>query len=162
MTTDMSATAVPIDVLSRNKATAAAFHGPFNTGDVDGLDAYLAPAWTNHPRNPHEGDGPAGFKGTIAFIRSVFPDIRFNVEDVIGEGDKVMVRSLAVGTHTGTTLGPPTGKIVSFRTLDYHQFDDAGLIVRSWHLEDAYAMLATIGLIANVYEAQIEPYPGWD
>jgi hypothetical protein len=69
---------------------------------------------------------------------------------------------VARGSHTGAALGPPTGKPVAFRALDLHRFGPDGKIVQSWHLEDIYSMLAAIGLIENVYGAQVDPYPGWD
>ena len=163
MTTSSTGNLAPsAEQLETNKRTAAGFHAPFRTGDVDALNGYLAGEWANHPRNPGEDPGPDGFKATITFIRSVFPDIGFDVQDVIADGDKVLVRSLARGTHTGETLGPPTGKPVAFRTMDLHRFRADGKIIESWHTEDIYAMLATIGLIPNIYRADLDPYPGWD
>lgn len=161
MTTSIDNQTLTAQQIETNRRTAAGFHRPFDTGDVDALDGYLADDWTNHPRNPGEGEGPDGFKSTIAFIRSVFPDIHFQVEDVMAEGDKVLVRSLARGTHTGYALGPPTGRPVAFRTMDMHRFRGDGKIAESWHSEDVYAMLATIGLIPNVYGVELDPYPGW-
>lgn len=154
-------TAVTGEQIAQNTKIAAAFHTPFKTGDVDALDDILHPNWVNHPRNPYEGPGPDGFKGTITWIRSVFPDIEFIVEDVIVQGDKVVVRSVGTGTQKGEFLGlKPTGKRITFRALDVHRFEN-GRIIESWHSEDIYGMLAQLGIIENAYGSEIEPYAAW-
>ena len=148
--------------LTANERRAVEFHEPFKTGDLDAIDEILHPRWVNHPRNPHEGPGPEGWKGTVGFLRSVFPDMEFVVEELIEAGDKVVVRSVGTGTQEGEFLGKePTGKRVEFRALDVHRFED-GRIVESWHSEDIYGMLAQLGIIGNPYGAQLDPYPAWE
>lgn len=51
---------------------------------------------------------------------AAFPDIRVEVEDAIGQGDQVVVRWSAAGTHTGDGLGfPATGRPVRFRGMTW-------------------------------------------
>lgn len=147
--------------LSANERKAVEFHEPFETGDLDALDEVLHPDWMNHPRNPHEGTDPEGWKGTVGYLRSVFPNLEFIVEELIEAGDKVVVRSVGTGTQEGKFLGhAPTGRRVEFRALDVHCFE-GGRIVESWHPEDVYGMLAQLGIIENPYGAQVDPYPAW-
>jgi steroid delta-isomerase-like uncharacterized protein len=55
--------------------------------------------------------GVEGEKQTVAMYRTVFPDLRFTMEEVIGEGDRAVVRWTARGTHRGALMGvAPTGK----------------------------------------------------
>ncbi|BAZ49786.1 hypothetical protein NIES4103_23980 [Nostoc sp. NIES-4103] len=154
-------TEVTSEQIAHNTKLAVAFHAPFNTGDVDALDEILHPNWVNHPQNPHERPGPEGYKQTITWLRSVFPDLEFTVEDMIAQGDKVIGRLLATGTHQAEFLGvKPTGKRITFRAIDIHRFEN-GRIMETWHVEDIYGMLAQIGVIDNVYGCEIDPYTPW-
>ena len=144
------------------RRNAMAFYSRYHTGDPDAVDEILAPEWTNHPRRIGEPAGPDGFKAVIAALRGAFPDIHFAVEAAVAEGETVAVRALGTGTHTGAAFGPPTGKAVRFRTLDMHRFRPDGMIVATWHAEDLYGLLATLGLIPEVYGAQLDPYPDWE
>src|SRR3954465_4247403 len=60
---------------------------------------------------------PAGRPGIHQFVtvyRTAFPDTHFTIEDQVAEGDRVLTRWTAVGTHQAALMGiPPTGKRVS-------------------------------------------------
>lgn len=45
------------------------------------------------------GRGPEGFAASIAGLRAAFPDLRYTLEDVVGDGDRVSVRFTVRGTH---------------------------------------------------------------
>ncbi len=61
-----------------------------------------------------------------------FPDLAVAVDDVVEQGDKVVVRWRAAATHTGTGAGfEPTGRRVSFRGMTWLEFQN-GMIVRGW------------------------------
>jgi SnoaL-like polyketide cyclase len=50
-----------------------------------------------------------------------FPDIRFQIENLVAEGDAVVARFTMEGTHTGSLMGePPTGEKISARGLTYY------------------------------------------
>lgn len=153
--------AVDVEGLTEFGRLAVTFHEPFKTGDVDALDGILHPDWVNRPRNPREAPGPEGFKETIRYLRSVFPDMEIVPDEVIEAGDKVITSSVGTGTQRAEFLGvPATGKRMSFRAIDVHRFE-GGRIVESWHVQDYYAMLAQLGAIENVMADQVDPYPGW-
>ena len=156
------ATGVAGERVDGYKRLALEFHGPFKSGNVGALDGILHPDWVNNPRNAHEGYDSEGYKDTIRWMRSVFPDIEVLPEELIEVGDKVVVRSVGTGTQRAEFLGvPPTGKRFTFRALEIHRFED-GRIVESWHIQDYYAMLAQLGAIENVMRDQIDPYPAWE
>lgn len=57
-----------------------------------------------------------GVKQAISIDRTGFPDLHFEIEDQLAEGDKVVSRWTITGTHRGEWVGiPPTGK--QMRTL---------------------------------------------
>src|SRR5262245_43364186 len=73
----------------------------------------------------HSDDGPVrgpdGFKQRqyLPFL-AAFPDLRVEVESVLDQGDQVVVRWSATGTHCGGGLGcPPTGRAVTLRGLTW-------------------------------------------
>jgi steroid delta-isomerase-like uncharacterized protein len=75
---------------------------------------------------------PADFLAARAALLAAFPDISVKVEDVVSEGDKVVVRWSATGTHRGGELGIPTsGKKATFRGMSWIRFAN-GKIVEGW------------------------------
>lgn len=153
----MTLTATHIEA---NKALVARFHEPFEGADPDLLDSIVTPDWVNHPRNPGEAAGPEGFKQTMQFFRSIF-DMKFTIEDVVADGDKVAIRSICRATGKGEFMGHSVaGKKIAFTAMEIHRFE-GGKVAESWHLQDYYAMLAQLGAIPNVMHAEVDPYPGW-
>ena len=76
-----------------------------------------------------------------------FPDRLFVIEDMIAEGDKVVVRYTWHGTHRGEFLGvAPTGREVTFRGTIVRRVV-AGKIVEDWGVSDQLGLLRQIGAI---------------
>jgi predicted ester cyclase len=134
------------------QAAEAAVHRLYealNTGDErvvdDVVNNVLAPGWQNTPLPPGGSPGAKALRGTVAFLRAVFPDFTITHEDMVVTGDKVAVRSVSRGTHSGELLGiPATGRAVEYRAFDFHRLE-GGRIVESWHLEDYFALLTQLG-----------------
>jgi predicted ester cyclase len=77
-------------------------------------------------------------------LLSALPDYRVSVEDVIAEGDTVIVRSTFSGTHLGAYAGiEPTGKPVSGARTDTFRVQH-GKIVESWQDWDSASLLDQI------------------
>lgn len=56
----------------------------------------------------------AGHQQFAAMFYAAFPDLRHTVEDTVASDEKVAVRFLLTGTHTGNFMGiPPTGKSIA-------------------------------------------------
>jgi steroid delta-isomerase-like uncharacterized protein len=132
-----------------NKAVAREFmEAIFSGHDIEAIDRLLAPDFVDH--DPWEGRPPTreGWKaGTIAFL-AAFPDLRCEIDDLIAEGDKVVVRNRLMGTHRGEFVGPPTGRWVEFRSVDTVRVRD-GRVVEHWGLIDALGFLRQIGHVAE-------------
>jgi predicted ester cyclase len=80
-------------------------------------------------------------------FRAAFPDIHVAVEDVIANGDKVVVRLTFSGTHTGPLMGmPPTGKFVTITGIAIDRIQN-GKIVEHWVNRDDLGMLQQLGMI---------------
>jgi len=76
--------------------------------------------------------GPEGFLPAWANLLGAFPDLNVIIQDVVAEGESVVVRWTASGTHKGPHLGfPPTLKLVGFRGMTWLRFSE-GRIIETW------------------------------
>jgi len=103
-----------------------------------------------HGPEPVEVKGVAGIKQAVSTFRQAFPDLTYTVEDQIAEGEMIVTRFSARGTHRGTFLGfAPTGRAVSYSGIDINRVRD-DRIVESWVNYDALALLQQLGLVNAV------------
>jgi steroid delta-isomerase-like uncharacterized protein len=142
-------------VSDQNKAASRAVFEAFGSGDVDGLNDIVAADAVDHdPYNPHASEGLEGLKKSIAMYREAFPDLRMTVEDQIAEGDKVVTRWTATGTHEGELMGAAaTGKSTTVTGIGIDRFED-GMIVEAWLNWDTLAMFQQLGLAGAAEPAQ--------
>ena len=120
--------------MADNKSIVQRFHEEvWNKGNYSAIDGLIGPNWTMHDANtPPMPGGPEGMKAMAAGYKGAFPDMRTTLEQVVGEGDRVVVRWRCDGTHTGDLMGlAPTGKKVSFCGTEIHRVAD-GQIQETW------------------------------
>ncbi|MDT7602773.1 MAG: hypothetical protein QOF61_770 [Acidobacteriota bacterium] len=90
---------------------------------------------------------PAEIKRHIAAWLASFPDLRFEVEQMIAEGDLVMTRSVMRGTHAGKWMTvAPTGREASIRMMIVHRLA-GGKIVEDWVLVESLGFFQQLGLL---------------
>jgi predicted ester cyclase len=90
--------------------------------------------------------GPEEVKRHVAEWLAGFPDLRFEVEQLVAEGEHVVSRVVARGTHTGTWQGvAPTGRQVSIRMV-VTQRVVGGRIAEDWVLVEALGFFQQLGL----------------
>jgi predicted ester cyclase len=96
------------------KATVRSYFEEFLTrGNLDTADAIFMPGVRFHYPLGELG-GVEAIKSYIIGFRGAFPDVRFTVEDLFGDSDRIAARWRLTGTQTGTFRGgPPTGKHVT-------------------------------------------------
>ena len=96
--------------------------------------------------------GIEGLKQFVTMIRSALPDLRITLEDDIAEGDKVVSRWRAQGTHQGELMGSaPTGNEVAITGITIHRIED-GKIVEEWENWDALGLMQQIGAVPSPEE----------
>ena len=87
------------------------------------------------------------FKAMAQMSIDAFSDFQVTVEDQIAEGDKVVTRWSARGTHDGNFAGiPPTSKHVTVTAIHIHQIVD-GRIAALWEEFDMFGLQKQLGLI---------------
>src|SRR5215203_1646222 len=117
-------------------------------GNLDAAEEIYAPNYVGH--EPTSGDirGIEGAKQFAATFRQAFPDLQPTVEDQVAEGDKVVTRFSARGTHQGETedFGPPTGNRMEITGITIERFAE-GKIVEDWTNFDALGLMRQLGLM---------------
>jgi predicted ester cyclase len=83
----------------------------------------------------------------ISMFIAAFPDARTVIDDIIGEGDKVVVRSTTRATHKGALMGiQPTGRPVRYAGVDIFRLED-GRIVEHWFVRDHLTLMEQLGVL---------------
>jgi steroid delta-isomerase-like uncharacterized protein len=84
---------------------------------------------------------------------TAFPDLHFTIEDMVAEGDKVVVRWIVRGTHRGTFQDiPPTGKAVTLTGISLFRVAN-GRGVEVWTDADYLGMLQQLGVVPALGQA---------
>lgn len=125
----------------------------FRQGNTNVIDELVAEDFVEHNPMPGVSGDREGFKQMVGGLHEAFPDFNTTIEDQIAEGDKVVERWTAGGTHEGVFLGvPPTGKRIAIEGMDISRLAD-GKIVEHWTQMDALAMMQQLGVIPEEQEA---------
>lgn len=105
------------------------------------VDEMVAPQFRSHDWPDDHASGPQGFRDFYGWLRSAFPDLRYTVEEIVAEGDRVVVRWRQIGTHKGDFLGVPgTGRPMSMRGIAIYRVADGKLMER-WVVVDLHGLL---------------------
>lgn len=123
----------PADAPQENKRIVQRLYDElFSKWNFAVVDEVFSPDFVSHDMPPGLPRGPEGVRQFYTGIRSGLPDVKLTVEDMIPEGDRVIVRWRARGTHDGPFLGiPPTGKPVSFTGIAIYRLSQ-GKVVERW------------------------------
>jgi steroid delta-isomerase-like uncharacterized protein len=86
--------------------------------------------------HPAVARGRAGYHAAVAILWEAFPDLSEEILDMVAEGDRVAVRYVERGTHTGDFLGvAPSGRSYEKRGIALYRIRD-GRLVEAWMQED--------------------------
>lgn len=135
----------PMTTQDDNKtAVRRLFEDGFNTGRADVIDQVVAADYEDatHAR------GPAAFQAVMTRLRGAFPDLRYTLDELIADGDRVAVRWHWTGTHRGVFRGvaPTERSLTNTGTaiLRLH----GGKIVAASLETDRLGFLQAIGVVA--------------
>ena len=131
-------------------ATLRRFYDLINAGDVDGFGDLLADDFVEHEETPGLAPTKDGVKEFFRIYIAAFPNLRFDAEDVLASGDKVVARVRVTGTHEGEFMGlPATGKDTAVQAIDIVRFGDDGLAREHWGVFDEMAMMRQLGVVQD-------------
>src|SRR5437773_12153103 len=125
----------------------------FNKGRLDVTAEIIAPEDVGHdPALPQDVAGPDGERELVSGYRAAFPDLTITIDDQIGEGDRVVTRWTARGTHSGDLWGiAGTGKEVTVTGTSVDRIRD-GRIAESWSNWDTIGLMQQLGVIPTLAE----------
>ena len=127
------------------KKDVTIWYEAFNTKDPRLVDRILSENWVDIPAAPGQPPGREGMKHLIVQLRTSFPDLKVTNQEILQEGNKVIVRSQLTGTQRGDFVGlAPKNRALNIMAIDIHEFRD-GKIVRTWHTEDWLTGLSQLG-----------------
>ena len=135
-----------------NKARFRRIEEAVNTGDVEviskTIDELVAPDMRIHMPLATEAPRPQeAFRQLWAMLLRGLPDLHLTVEDLIAEGDKVVMRASVTGTHQGEYMGlPPTGKTITYNEIFIWRLA-GGRITEMWGVVDVFSQMKQLGVI---------------
>jgi steroid delta-isomerase-like uncharacterized protein len=134
-----------------NKAMAKRFCDAANTGDAEliykTIDERVEPDVLIHMPLPIEATGAQALKQVWTMLLRGLPDLHLTIEDLIEEGDKVVMRNTVTGTHQGEYMGiPPTGKTVRYNEIFIFRFA-GGRIAETWGIVDVLSQMRQLGVM---------------
>lgn len=134
------------EIATANKALVRRFYTEvFGNWNMALVDEVLSPQFVSHDWPEDGPTGPKGFHHFYKAIRSALPDARYEVDDLIAEGDKVVVRWRLLGTHQGEFRGmAPTGRAITLKGVAIYRVK-SGKLMERWVVSDMYGLLQEIG-----------------
>ena len=125
------------------------FEEIWDEGNLDLIDELFTTNFVRHGPTATEGEvrGLEAFKGVVSMYRAAFPDLRVPIEDLIAEGDRVVSRWTARGTHQGELMGiAPTGNQASVTGMIVDRIS-GGRIEEEWVEYDTLYLMQQLGAV---------------
>lgn len=150
-----------MNVLEQNKAIVRrAIEEGWNPANLAVIDELYAADFIFHQESGDTVRGLDSFKIWITTIHGAFPDIRYQIEAMYAEGDKVATRYTVRGTHRGDFRGlPATGKTFDLTGHLIHRVV-AGKKTEGWGIWDTLGLMTQLGVIPPIRLGGGAPAPG--
>jgi steroid delta-isomerase-like uncharacterized protein len=121
-----------------------------NEGNLDVADEIFASDYQHHdPANPDPRPmiGSQAVKDHLTSLRGAFPDLIFDIDDIVAEGEGIVVRWTARGTNDGDYFGmPATGKKIEITGMNTWVTRD-GKAIEGWVNRDDMGLMQQLGVI---------------
>ena len=123
------------------------YEGLLDWEETGVIDELIAPSYVYHEPTAGEVHGQKGLKQEVSVYKRAFPDITLAIDDLFGEGEKVVGRLTYRGTHTGDFQGlAPTGKQIDAASISICRLA-GGKVVEEWEVFDALGMMQQLGAV---------------
>jgi predicted ester cyclase len=111
------------------------------TRDPDRVEDFFAHDFVSHNMPPDFPPGVEGVKRFFGMFREGLPDLDVTLDEIVAEGDRVVIATTTTGTHTGDLLGiAPTGRRVAVTGIDLVRIEE-GKIIEHRGLTDTMGLL---------------------
>ena len=119
----------------------------WNKGNLAVVDQLYAPNFVQHEPAPETVHSSQDLKQYVSAYRTAIPDFYLNIEDLLAEGDKVMLRFISGGTQKGPLMGiPATGKTAAVTGMVIFRLANSR-IEEAWVNFDVLGLLQQLGVI---------------
>jgi predicted ester cyclase len=139
-----------------NKAKVRRFlEEGFGQGKTELVDEVLHSDFVCYDPNSETGEvrGAETIKGEIEYFRNAVPDLTYTVEDQVAEGDEVVTRYTATGTHQGEFFGAAgTGNRIEMTGIQIDRFDESGKMIEEWPEYDLLGAMRQMEAIPELQE----------
>ena len=125
------------------------WYAAWNTKDMGVVDETVGTDVVMHGENAPDIVGIDAYKHLVTAFWDAFEPLTLTGEQVIAEGDRVLMRSLFAATFAGAFMGlPPTGQRVAWR---FHKICRVagGRWVEAWTMPDSLSRLRQLGAIPD-------------
>ena len=118
----------------------------WNGGKLEVLNELLDKQYINHtPSTPNPPVGPDGLKPIVAAIRRAFPDLHFEIKELIANDSMAVARLIMTGTQKDSLFNlPPTGKQITVNQMNIEKISN-GKIIEHWRVTDELSMMKQLG-----------------
>lgn len=119
----------------------------WSRGNLELIDELYAADFRCHAEPGEDRIGREAVKAWVTEVRASYPDYEERIDELIAEGDKVVVRMTASGTNTGNSpIGtPPTGRFLCTMGILVYRLAD-GRIAEQWEVNNVAGELRQLGL----------------
>jgi steroid delta-isomerase-like uncharacterized protein len=133
------------DIAMANKALLRRFYREvYVDWNMALVDEVVSPTFTSHDWPEGGPTGPQAFRDYYAAMRRAVPDARYEVDDLVAEGDRVVVRWRLLGTHEGDFGGiPASGRAITLEGIAIYRVEDGQLMER-WVVSDIHGLIEEI------------------
>lgn len=132
--------------IETNKATVRRYlETVIGEGHADLVEEFMAEGIELHGTGL--APGLTALEEWVAMLDAAFPDRQVTIDDVVAEGDKVVIRTTLTGTHQKEMQGiPATGNAVTQPSITIFRLSN-GKIAEGWFATDNLSMMQQLGVI---------------
>ena len=118
----------------------------FNKGKIENLGELVAENVVIHDTDK-ELHGLDQLRQGITNLHTAFPDLYYEIEDLLSDKDKVIARCIGSGTHLGTFRNiPETGRKMTYSVILIWRFE-SNKLCEHWAVSDVFGMLQQLQVI---------------
>lgn len=131
--------------LSNKELVKKFYQEVWNERKAQSVEKYLSPSHALvDPNAADTKTGPEAYMEVLTRFLRAFSNLKFEVEEMVCEKDKVVASWTITGVHSGEYNGlPPTNKKVAVEGISIHQIADGKIM-------DTYSVWDTLGLMKKV------------
>jgi len=119
----------------------------YRAGDRATIDELCDPGVVDHNPAPDHEPTLAGFKQKVAGFAATFPDLKFDLQDIIASGDTVATRWVVTGSLQQEFMGiPASGQTIRVEGMNFYRLK-AGRVTDIWTQFDGVALMQQLGAI---------------